>query len=318
VNVQFGQSFTVATVSPVPQESRATAPVPDAENKSRSFASVAEVDVTLKSNTSDNDRQGIEEREVVYERRLENKDQEALRRKDKKDRVVDDQSAQDDTDARAQERAEQQAQDAELVQVRELAQRDREVRAHEQAHQSVGGQYTSGMSLEYERGPDGARYAVAGEVGIDTSRVANDPAATARKAEVIRSAALAPAEPSAQDRRVAAQAQQMALQAQADIAQQQQQEKAAAAQATTEQLDSSANSDKQQASTQDKNPPAQDSANRSAVQTEQDKESQDVAAKVAEDIARYNERLTRIHQQLYEISQLDEKVKAKNLLDTAV
>lgn len=318
MNVQFGQSFTVATVSPVPQESRATAPVPNAENKSRSFASVAEADVTLKSNTSDNDRQGIEEREAVYERRLENKDQEALRRKDKKDRVVDDQSAQDDTDARAQERAEQQAQDAEMVQVRELAQRDREVRAHEQAHQSVGGQYTSGMSLEYERGPDGARYAVAGEVGIDTSRVANDPAATARKAEVIRSAALAPADPSSQDLKVAAQAQQMALQAQSDIAQQQLQEKAAAAQAMSEQLAASANTDKQQTSTQDKNSPAQDSANRSAVQTEQDKESQDVAAKVAQDIARYNERLTRIHQQLYEISQLDEKVKAKNLLDTAV
>lgn len=305
MNVQFGQNFSVATVSPVPQESKATAPVPDAENKSRSFASVAGADVTLKSNTADNDRQGIEEREVVYERRLENKDQEALRRKDKKERNNTEQQDAERADARA----EQQVQDEELAQVRELAQRDREVRAHEQAHQSVGGQYTGSISLEYERGPDGGRYAVAGEVGIDTSAVANDPQATARKADTIRKAALAPAQPSAQDRRVAAQAQQMALQAQADIAQQQQQEKVAEEQAVTDQLDKPV-SDTQQSS-------ATDQAQQQA-ESQSDQETKDVAAKVAEDIARYNERLTRIHQQLYEISQLDEKVKAKNQLDVAV
>lgn len=307
MNVQFGQSFTVATVSSIPQESKATAPVPDADNKSRSFASVAGADVTLKSNTSDNDRQGIEEREAVYERRMENKDQEALRRKDKKERNNTEQ--QQDAE-RADARAEQQQQDDELVQIRELAQRDREVRAHEQAHQSVGGQYARGMSLEYERGPDGARYAVAGEVGIDTSQVANDPEATARKAEVIRSAALAPADPSAQDLKVAAQAQQMALQAQADIAQQQQQEKVAAEQAVTEQLDKPS-PDTAQTS-------AQDQRQQKSAADQSDAEVDDVAARVAEDIARYNERLTRIHQQLYEISQLDEKVKAKNQLDLAV
>ena len=105
-----------------------------------------------------------------------------------------------------------------LKELTELKARDREVRAHEQAHQSVGGQYAGSMSFTYERGPDGAQYAVGGEVSIDVSPVEGDPQATIEKMRVVRAAAMAPAQPSGQDRAVAAQAMQTMLQAQAEMA----------------------------------------------------------------------------------------------------
>jgi hypothetical protein len=70
----------------------------------------------------------------------------------------------------------------------------------------------------YERGPDGAQYAIGGEVSIDTAPVDGDPQATIEKMRTVRAAALAPAEPSPQDRAVAAQAMQLMLQAQSELA----------------------------------------------------------------------------------------------------
>lgn len=52
---------------------------------------------------------------------------------------------------------------------------------------------------------------------IDTSKVPNDPEATLRKMQTIRGAALAPATPSAQDRKVAAQATRMENKARMEI-----------------------------------------------------------------------------------------------------
>lgn len=102
--------------------------------------------------------------------------------------------------------------------VQELVARDREVRTHEQAHLSAAGAHaTSGASFTYERGPNGVLYATGGEVSIDSSPVPNDPQATIAKAEVIQRAALAPANPSAQDRSVAAQASQMETQARTEL-----------------------------------------------------------------------------------------------------
>jgi hypothetical protein len=101
----------------------------------------------------------------------------------------------------------------------QLQSRDREVRAHEAAHLAAGaGLIRSGMSFTYQLGPDARRYAVGGEVSIDTSPVANDPEATLLKAQQIQAAALAPANPSAQDRAVASSAAQMALEAQVELA----------------------------------------------------------------------------------------------------
>lgn len=108
----------------------------------------------------------------------------------------------------------------EKARVRELQARDREVKAHERAHQAAGGRYAGAASYTYEKGPDGNRYAVGGEVPIDVSPVSGDPEATAQKMRVVIRAALAPAEPSAQDQRVAQKAQSTLLEAQAEIAQQ--------------------------------------------------------------------------------------------------
>lgn len=108
--------------------------------------------------------------------------------------------------------------ESELRQVRQLAERDREVRAHEMAHVAAGaGLVTRGARYTYQTGPDGQRYAIGGEVGIDTSP-GRTPEESLAKAERIRAAALAPAEPSGQDRQVAAQAARMASDARMEIA----------------------------------------------------------------------------------------------------
>lgn len=93
------------------------------------------------------------------------------------------------------------------AQLRELRQRDAEVRSHEQAHMAAGGQYvTGGASYDYQQGPDGRQYAIGGHVSIDASSIPGDPEGSAAKARQVRRAALAPGEPSAQDRAVAARA----------------------------------------------------------------------------------------------------------------
>lgn len=101
-------------------------------------------------------------------------------------------------------------------QVSELAVRDREVRAHEQAHASVGGQFAGAPSFQFERGPDGVSYAVSGEVSIDSGRAAT-PEATIQKAQTVRRSALAPANPSPQDRSVAASATRLESDARSEI-----------------------------------------------------------------------------------------------------
>jgi hypothetical protein len=81
---------------------------------------------------------------------------------------------------------------------------------------AAGAGLTSGANYQYTRGPDGKEYAVAGDVKIDVSP-ARTPQQTIDKARQIEAASLAPADPSAQDRAVAAQAAQMALQAQTEL-----------------------------------------------------------------------------------------------------
>lgn len=105
-------------------------------------------------------------------------------------------------------------------QIAELQRTDQEVRAHEAAHMAAGGGLVrGGASFSYQRGPDGRNYAVGGEVSIDASEVPGNPAATILKAQQIKAAALAPASPSPQDRKVAASAGAMAAKASAELAQ---------------------------------------------------------------------------------------------------
>lgn len=94
--------------------------------------------------------------------------------------------------------------DAEREVVRELKDRDRDVRQHEQKHwAAAGGLAKGGPRYHYQIGPDGKPYAVGGEVQIDTSPVPGDPEATRGKAEQIRRAALAPGDASGPDLAVA-------------------------------------------------------------------------------------------------------------------
>lgn len=127
-----------------------------------------------------------------------------------------DQQDASEQQAAEQEQAEQQAK-AEQQELRELQARDQEVRAHEQAHATVGGRYAGTPSYDYQQGPDGRRYAIGGEVQIDLAPVAGDPQATMQKMQQVKAAALAPAEPSAADRSIASEATNRLLQAQAEL-----------------------------------------------------------------------------------------------------
>ena len=126
--------------------------------------------------------------------------------------------------------------DSERREVDRLKARDREVRDHEQAHVAAGGPYVSAPSFRFVRGPDGQFYAVGGEVQIDASPVPGNPQATIRKMEVVKRAALAPQKPSAQDRRVAAQAEAQMMRARRQITDMEREEAAAAAERRATQL----------------------------------------------------------------------------------
>jgi len=104
-------------------------------------------------------------------------------------------------------------------QLAELKARDQHVRAHEAAHLAAGGSLVrGGATYSYQQGPDGRLYAVGGEVSLDASSVPEDPQATLAKAERLRAAAMAPSDPSGQDRAVAARAAAMAAQASVELA----------------------------------------------------------------------------------------------------
>jgi len=112
----------------------------------------------------------------------------------------------------------------EVQQLQELKQRDLEVRTHEQAHLAAAGQYArGGASFTYQKGPDGASYAVGGEVGIDIGKE-RTPEATITKMQIIKRAALAPATPSGADRSIAAAAGMMESQARQEALIQRQEE----------------------------------------------------------------------------------------------
>lgn len=103
--------------------------------------------------------------------------------------------------------------------IAQLKARDGEVKGHEAAHIAAGGRFiTGGASYSYQRGPDGVDYAIGGEVGIDSSPIPGKPEETIAKMQVVRAAALAPAEPSGADLSVAGAAAQAEAQAVAQLA----------------------------------------------------------------------------------------------------
>ncbi len=61
----------------------------------------------------------------------------------------------------------------------------------ELAHRAVTGNYARGViSYEYETGPDGKKYAVEGHITIDARPILNNPEASIRKAQAIKSVKL--------------------------------------------------------------------------------------------------------------------------------
>jgi len=100
--------------------------------------------------------------------------------------------------------------------IAKMQQTDRSVRSHEQAHMSAGGGFTGGVSYVYTRGPDGKMYITGGEVPIHAPE-GKTPEETIQNMEIVRRAALAPADPSGQDLAVAAAALQIESRARAAI-----------------------------------------------------------------------------------------------------
>jgi hypothetical protein len=338
VNVQFGTGFTINQNNTGAQgdQARSGVAVPvESENKSTtSFTPVQETSESPKSR-QEGSEQGAQERQAVEASRARQQQdnqqaQQQLERRVSEDRqqagndevqqrqteqqqdeqqqsrrgdeVSDRTQEEDRVQARRQQDEQEQRQlEVEQRQLQQLAERDREVKAHEQAHQSVGGQYAGSMNLSYERGPDGQNYAVAGEVSIDIGKVANDPQATLDKTETVRRAALAPAEPSSQDRRVAAQAIQIGLEARAEIQQQQQE--------TLTSDDVSEEQDETEALREEERLDAEQKA-------QQEQQEQESTNSVIADLQELNERMARIQAQLVEASQMDDKINSKvNLLD---
>lgn len=105
------------------------------------------------------------------------------------------------------------------TEVENLKKIDTKTRAHEAAHVAAGGGLVrGGANFSYTKGPDGKQYATAGEVQIDISPIDGDPKATIRKMDQVKRAALAPADPSTQDRSVASRATQIQSRARAELA----------------------------------------------------------------------------------------------------
>lgn len=103
--------------------------------------------------------------------------------------------------------------------VEKLKKEDQRVRAHENAHKSAAGNLSAGgPNYKFKIGPDGKKYAIGGHVRIDISEVPDDPDATIRKAQKVKAAALAPADPSAQDLKVVMQAARMEAGARLELA----------------------------------------------------------------------------------------------------
>lgn len=104
--------------------------------------------------------------------------------------------------------------------VDKLKARDREVKAHEQAHiAAAAGINASAPTYDYQVGPDGKQYAIGGEVSISFTE-SKDPQSNIANAEAMKASALAPANPSGQDLSVARSADEIIAKAKQDLAEQ--------------------------------------------------------------------------------------------------
>lgn len=100
--------------------------------------------------------------------------------------------------------------------IEKLKQTENEVITHENAHKAAGAGVTGAVTYTHTTGPDDQRYINGGEVAIQMPAATDDPDETIALLEKVRQAALAPAEPSPQDLRVAASASAQIQQVRAD------------------------------------------------------------------------------------------------------
>ena len=103
-----------------------------------------------------------------------------------------------------------------IVASQELRVIEQKVKAHELAHKSVGGELAGPVKYKYTKGPDGKLYITGGEVPLKLKE-GKTPEETIEIAQKIRRAALAPANPSPQDRAVAAKATAMEIKARVEM-----------------------------------------------------------------------------------------------------
>ena len=111
-------------------------------------------------------------------------------------------------------------QEKNIQQKNALKDRDSAVKQHEAAHLIAGTGVTSGLTYTYQQGADGSSYAIGGEVTLSMQEGAT-PEETIQRAQKMRLAALAPADPSAQDQDLAIMAMKMEAQAREERAEKQ-------------------------------------------------------------------------------------------------
>lgn len=145
----------------------------------------------------------------------EQETREALRKEDQEHQDTQN-IIKTEAEKREARRKKDKSEDKKDEQVDELKKIEREVIAHEAAHQAAAGEFGGGVSYSYTQGPDGKSYITGGEVPIRLKQ-GSTPEETLRNMQQVQQAANAPADPSGQDRQVAAKAAAIAAKAKAQI-----------------------------------------------------------------------------------------------------
>lgn len=193
-------------------------------------AQVSQVEDPAIASNPDDRQQALADVFAKNDNQLEKQAQEEASQKQQAAAVEQAKQQQSQAQSQAQQaqeqvkQAQEKAQAQQQQQVDSLKARDSEVKAHEHAHATVGGQYAQSPSFKYEKGADGQRYATDGEVQIDVSAVGGDPLATINKMKQVYAAAMAPVDPSSADIRVAAEALQKMNEAKVKLAEERQQQ----------------------------------------------------------------------------------------------
>ncbi len=142
---------------------------------------------------------------------INSKEQEDSKKTDDTQNII-----KSEAEKREARKEDEKAEDEKDAQVQEMKDIEREVIAHEAAHQAAAGELGGGVSYTYTEGPDGKSYITGGEVPIRLKQ-GSTPEETLRNMQQVQRAASAPADPSGQDRQVAAKAAAIAAKARSEI-----------------------------------------------------------------------------------------------------